>query len=150
MGDKFGRKKAMAMNAIYAIICLLLTSSCRIADSVELLIIGRVLIGVNAGINCSIAPVYIVEIAPLEKRGAFGTMFQLGVTGGSVLSQIIGLPWLMGTWDLWPGLLLLGAFMPLLQLVLIPFCPESPLWLARNDKKIEAVKAEKRLYGYSK
>ena len=150
LADKFGRKKAMTINAVYAIVCLLITSSCRLVDSVWLLIIGRVLIGVNAGVNCSVAPVYIIEIAPLEKRGAFGTMFQLGVTGGSVLSQIIGLPWFMGNWDLWPVLLLLGAFMPLLQLVLIPFCPESPLWLARNGKKMEAVKAEKQLYGYSK
>ena len=147
LADKIGRKRAMMVNAVYGIIAVALCASCRLVDSAYVLMVGRILVGVNAGINCTIAPVYNVEIAPLNKRGRFGTFFQLGVTGGSVLSNIIGLPWLLGTNDFWPYLVLLGCFPSILQLIMSCFVPESPLWLENNGKFGEADLARLGLYG---
>lgn len=51
---------------------------------------------------------YISEIAPLNLRGGLGTVNQLAVTVGLLLSQVLGIEQILGTDDGWP--LLLGEF----------------------------------------
>lgn len=52
----------------------------------------------------------------------------------TLLSQVLGLESLLGTSTLWPLLLGITILPALLQLVLLPFCPESPryLYIIRN------------------
>ena len=58
-----------------------------------------------------------------------GTVSQLGVTIGLLLSQILGLPVILGTDDGWPFLLGVAFIPAVLQLLLLPLCPESPRYL---------------------
>lgn len=48
---------------------------------------------------------YISEIAPLTLRGGLGTVNQLAVTIGLLISQILGIEQILGTDDGWPVLL---------------------------------------------
>lgn len=48
---------------------------------------------------------YISEIAPLNLRGGLGTVNQLAVTIGLLLSQVLGIEQILGTNDGWPVLL---------------------------------------------
>lgn len=48
---------------------------------------------------------YISEIAPLNLRGGLGTVNQLAVTTGLLISQILGIEQILGTDDGWPVLL---------------------------------------------
>jgi len=72
---------------------------------------------------------YITEIAPLNLRGGLGTVSQLAVTLGMLLSQVLGIEQLLGTTDGWPLLLGLAVCPAVLQLILLPLCPESPRYL---------------------
>lgn len=74
-------------------------------------------------------PMYISEIAPLNLRGGLGTVNQLAVTVGLLLSQILGTEQILGTNDGWPLLLGLAICPAILQLILLPVCPESPRYL---------------------
>lgn len=58
-----------------------------------------------------------------------GTVSQLGVTIGLLLSQILGLPLILGTDEGWPFLLGVAFIPAVLQLLLLPLCPESPRYL---------------------
>lgn len=51
-----------------------------------------------------------------------------------LLPQVLGLESMLGTATLWPLLLGITVLPALLQLVLLPFCPESPryLYISRN------------------
>lgn len=72
---------------------------------------------------------YISEIAPLNLRGGLGTVNQLAVTIGLLLSQVLGIEQILGTDDGWPVLLGLAICPAILQLILLPICPESPRYL---------------------
>ena len=43
------------------------------------------------GINTSVAPMYLSEIAPVKLRGALGTLNQFGIVTGILLGNIFGL-----------------------------------------------------------
>lgn len=67
---------------------------------------------------------YISEIAPLNLRGGLGTVNQLAVTVGLLLSQVLGIEQILGTDEGWPILLgklsiqILWVFMLVLQIIL--------------------------------
>ncbi|OMP06580.1 Sugar/inositol transporter [Corchorus olitorius] len=86
-------------------------------------------------------PIYVAEIAPKELRGGLATLNQLMICIGGSVSFVAGtfLPW---------RLLALTAITPcLVQLVGLPFIPESPRWLAKNGYQKEFYNALRKLHG---
>ena len=75
---------------------------------------------------------YVAEIAPINIRGAMGTVNQLGVTSGILTSMVLGLEQALGGDDTWPILLALTAVPSLLQCVILPFMPETPTFFFLN------------------
>ena len=63
-------------------------------------------------------------------RGQLGVVNQLAVTSGILIRNVLGLDVLLGTEDLWPVLLALAAVPVILQLLILPFVPESPRYRA--------------------
>lgn len=69
------RKGALLFNNVFAIIGALLESFSKAANSYEMLIAGRIFIGINCGLNGGLAPMYLSEISPIHLRGAVRIMF---------------------------------------------------------------------------
>ncbi|XP_034254156.1 glucose transporter type 1 isoform X6 [Thrips palmi] len=146
IANRFGRKGGLLLNNVMGVGGACLMGFAKLAHSYELLFLGRFLIGVNCGLNTSLVPMYITEIAPLNLRGGLGTLNQLAVTVGLLLSQVLGIEQILGTDDGWPLLLGLAVFPAILQLVLLPMCPESPRYLLMTKHwEEEARKALQRL-----
>ncbi|XP_014896249.1 solute carrier family 2, facilitated glucose transporter member 3 [Poecilia latipinna] len=146
--NKFGRRKSMLLSNVLALLgggLMGLSSLCR---SFELIIIGRLIIGVFCGLCTGLTPMYLGEISPTALRGAFGTLHQLGVVVGILVAQIFGLEAALGSDRLWPLLLALTILPALVQSAMLPFCPESPRYLliVLNEED-EARKALERLRG---
>ena len=110
--------------------------SAKYADSWELLIVGRLIIGINSGLNAGLAPMYLAEISPTALRGAVGTVYQLIITISILLAQILGMTNVLGNEAGWPFLFGLTVIPGVLQVITLPFCPESPkyLLLDKNDE----------------
>nr|QDF45859.1 glucose transporter 3b [Lateolabrax maculatus] len=147
--NKFGRRKSMLLANILALVGGGLMGLSLLSQSFEMIIIGRLIIGVFCGLSTGLTPMYIGEISPTTLRGAFGTLHQLGVVIGILVSQIFGLEFLLGSETLWPLLLALTILPAILQSIMLPFCPESPRYLiiVLNQEE-EARKALVRLRGY--
>ncbi|CAG9781697.1 unnamed protein product [Diatraea saccharalis] len=146
IANRFGRKGGLLLNNILGISGASLMGFTKISHCYELLIFGRFIIGVNCGLNTSLVPMYISEIAPLNLRGGLGTVNQLAVTVGLLLSQVLGIEQILGTDDGWPILLGLAICPAILQLILLPACPESPRYLLITRQwEEEARRALRRL-----
>ncbi|MDR2982233.1 MAG: sugar porter family MFS transporter [Puniceicoccales bacterium] len=155
LSDLFGRKTIMLVSAFLFIasipvICL--------SDSFAMLVAGRLLQGVSAGLIGVVIPLYLAECLGANSRGKGTGMFQFLLTVGLVAAAFIGLyfakhveaiesivnvtkdtifaaknsAWRSIFWvSVIPGLVFfLGAF----------FVSESPRWLFRKGRK-EAARA---------
>ncbi|XP_055910923.1 glucose transporter type 1 [Eupeodes corollae] len=146
MANRFGRKGGLLLNNVLGISGACLMGFTKVSHSYEMLFLGRFIIGVNCGLNTSLVPMYISEIAPLNLRGGLGTVNQLAVTVGLLLSQVLGIEQILGTNEGWPVLLGLAICPAVLQLILLPVCPESPRYLLITKQwEEEARKALRRL-----
>uniref|UniRef100_A0A914HMG7 Major facilitator superfamily (MFS) profile domain-containing protein n=1 Tax=Globodera rostochiensis TaxID=31243 RepID=A0A914HMG7_GLORO len=113
-----------------------------------LIIIGRFIIGLNIGLNSGLSPMYLTEISPINMRGSIGSIHQLFVTISILASQIMGLPYFFGTAERWPLIFAFTLVPVLFQLVVLPFCPESPKFsLIVKGRKEQAENDLKRLRG---
>lgn len=146
IANRFGRKGGLLLNNLLGIVGAVLMGCTKLFQLYEFLFLGRFIIGVNCGLNTSLVPMYISEIAPLNLRGGLGTVNQLAVTVGLLLSQVLGIEQILGTDEGWPMLLGLAVCPPILQLVLLPWCPESPRYLLITKQwEEEARRALRRL-----
>ncbi|KAM9639305.1 solute carrier family 2, facilitated glucose transporter member 3 isoform X1 [Harpia harpyja] len=138
--NRFGRRNSMLLVNILAFAGGTLMAFSKMAKAVEMLIIGRFVIGLFCGLCTGFVPMYISEVSPTSLRGAFGTLNQLGIVVGILVAQIFGLEGIMGTEALWPLLLGFTVLPAILQCVALLFCPESPRFLLIN--KMEEEKAQ--------
>uniref|UniRef100_A0A673LNK4 Solute carrier family 2, facilitated glucose transporter member 5 n=1 Tax=Sinocyclocheilus rhinocerous TaxID=307959 RepID=A0A673LNK4_9TELE len=119
-----------------------------LAESWEMLIIGRFIVGLYSGLSTGFVCTNVGEIAPTSLRGALGTLHQLGIVTGILLAQVFGMKEIMGTPTMWPFLLGFTFFPALLQCALLPFCPESPRYLLINqNEEAKAKTVLKKLRG---
>ncbi|XP_060992585.1 solute carrier family 2, facilitated glucose transporter member 3-like [Dama dama] len=138
--NRFGRRNSMLIVNVLAIAGSCLMGFCKIAESVGMLIMGRLVIGLFCGLCTGFVPMYIKEISPTALRGTFGALNQLGIVIGILVAQIFGLEVILGTKDLWPLLLGFTIIPAIIQLAALPFCPESPRFLLINRKEEEKAK----------
>ncbi|KAL1022234.1 hypothetical protein UPYG_G00024030 [Umbra pygmaea] len=140
VGDLRGRVRGMLMVNILAIIAGLLMGLANIWKAHIMVIAGRCVMGFYCGLSSGLVPMYIGEIAPMAYRGALGTLHQLAIVTGILLSQVLGLDFLLGNAYYWPVLLGLSGAPAVLQSLLLPFCPESPRFLYIKRGMVEEAK----------
>ncbi|XP_069565677.1 solute carrier family 2, facilitated glucose transporter member 11b [Brachyistius frenatus] len=126
---KVGRKGTLLTNNIFALLGALLMGLSYPTGLFELLIIGRLFTGINAGIGICVQPLYLGEIAPTALRGAMGMGTSIFITGGILTGQVMGLKELLGKEEHWPILLSTTSIPAILQLLILPWFPESPRYL---------------------
>ncbi|MEJ1277398.1 hypothetical protein NN561_008312 [Cricetulus griseus] len=148
LGDKLGRIKAMLAANSLSLTGALLMGCSKLGPSHILIISGRSISGFYCGLISGLVPMYIGEIAPTTLRGALGTLHQLAIVTGILISQIASLSFILGNQDRWHILLGLSAVPALLQSLLLLFCPESPRYLyIKLEEEVKAKKCLKRLRG---
>ncbi|XP_076614847.1 solute carrier family 2 member 11, like [Chaetodon auriga] len=145
---KFGRKQCLLLNNFVAIIGALLMILSQTAMSFEMIMVGRLLYGINSGVSLTVHPIYLVECAPKRLRGMVGVTIATFISLGKFIGQLLGISELLGTQERWSWLLGFNGFIALVQLSTLPSLPESPrfLLLDRGDHQA-CEKAIRRLWG---
>ncbi|KAI9688275.1 MAG: hypothetical protein M1820_010303 [Bogoriella megaspora] len=140
ISDKIGRRDSIA----FACLWWLIGTSVQVSThGVGQLIAGRILNGVCVGITSSQVPVYLAEIAKKDKRGSIVVIQQLAIEFGILIMFFIGYGCsFIGTAESTASFRTAWGiqFVPaVLLLILFPFLPRSPRWLAKVGRTEEAV-----------
>ncbi|XP_060786893.1 solute carrier family 2, facilitated glucose transporter member 6-like [Neoarius graeffei] len=138
MNDKVGRKHSIMISVIPSIAGFLMMAA---AKEWLLLLLGRLLTGIAAGITASSIPVYVSEISHPGVRGFLGSSSQIMMVIGGLALYALGLvlPW---RW-----LAIAGEVPVLIMLILLCCMPNSPHYLMSNNKWDEASRALQWLRG---
>eukprot|EP00066_Takifugu_rubripes_P007660 XP_003973362.1 PREDICTED: solute carrier family 2, facilitated glucose transporter member 11-like [Takifugu rubripes] len=150
MTIRFGRKNCLLLNNVFLMTAALFAVSSRASRSFEMILISRFLVGISAGVSMNVQPMYFGESAPKHLRGAISLSSAVFTAFGVVLGQVVGLREILGSEQCWQYLLASNAIPGLIQLVTLPWFPESPRYLLidRGDKEA-CIKALRRLQGCS-
>ena len=144
--DRFGRLTGIRISIVSAIIGCVLQSVSFYLDSYVLLLIGRLIFGIQMGIGMMCYPIYLTEIAPLGKGPMFSFCFGIFLTFGVVLCMVAGLEWIFGNVQRWNWMLMSPLVIYGLQGFFSFWAVESPIWLRSCGKVGKARHAEEKLY----
>ncbi|MCD4549587.1 sugar porter family MFS transporter [Schaalia sp. lx-260] len=143
--NRFGRIRVMIAAAIFFAISALMSG---LSFDVWQLIGWRLLGGLGVGIAAVIAPAYIAEIAPADKRGRLGTLQQLAIAVGIfgsfisnfVLVKITGSADAVSLFGLttWRWMFIVELLPAILYGLFVLRLPESPRFLVSIGKEDEA------------
>jgi MFS transporter, SP family, galactose:H+ symporter len=141
LSDYFGRRRVILVTALVFVIGAVVSAS---ADSVGMLLAGRLLIGIGIGVASMLTPLYLAEIAPAASRGAVTSLNQLCITLGILVSYLVGYAF-ASTPEGWRWMLGLGAVPGAVLAVGMLVLPESPRWLAGHNRLPQAEAVLRRL-----
>ncbi|KAJ0034194.1 hypothetical protein Pint_24848 [Pistacia integerrima] len=83
---KFGRKPTILVASSFFLAGAALSAG---AKKIWMLIVGRILLGMGVGFGNEAVPLFLSEIAPAKYRGAVNILFQLLVTVGILIANIV-------------------------------------------------------------
>ncbi|KAJ4186282.1 hypothetical protein NW767_012702 [Fusarium falciforme] len=145
--DRYGRKLAFWMHIATSI-----DSSFALvfAPNLQTLFAAKLIFGIAIGMAYTTAPLYVVENAPTEVRGALMSMFNTFVVFGQFLAVVVANPLstVQGSWS-YKGTFCLTFLIPAILLFIFPFMPESPVWYAMKGRNADARKAIVKLHNIS-
>jgi MFS family permease len=118
--SRWTRQKAMR----WGLVCLALGAIwTSLSDGPGGMAFGRWLAGFGSAVAVVVVPLWLTELAPVEQRGMIGVMNQLGIVVGILAAQILGL--FLSSSFVWRYILLAPGLLGIIQLVLMPICPET-------------------------
>jgi sugar porter (SP) family MFS transporter len=134
LGDRFGRRNMIMLAAIIFGVGALVTA---FTPNLDILIFGRIIVGVGIGIASFISPMYISEVAPKSIRGTLVFLNQLALTIGILLAYLVDYLFIKVP-DGWRWMLGL-AIIPALALGIgMLKMPNSPRWLVMKNRGRQA------------
>lgn len=131
--DVFGRKRLiLVISVIFTVGSLV----CASANSLAVLVAGRVILGLAIGVASYTAPLYIGEVSPPSIRGALVGLNQMAITVGILGSYLVDLAFAQH--EQWQMMVGLGAVPGIILGFSMLFMPESPRWFALQGREQEA------------
>lgn len=142
MTDYYGRKKMLVVDSVLFIIGTIIAA---MANTIIILIIGRIVVGIAIGIASFTAPLYISEIAPKTYRGALVSLNQLAVSAGICISYLVDYHFSHS--GQWRFMFLVGVIPALILMIGLFFLPESPRWIIKKGHSKKALSILEKLRG---
>lgn len=139
-----GRKPTILMASTFFMAGAALSAAAQVG---WMLILGRILFGVGVGFGNEAVPLFLTEIAPVHLRGAVNILFQLAVTVGIFIANLVN----YGTSTMHPNgwrFSLGGAAVPAVVLFAGSLIiTESPASLVERKREEEGKAALKKIRG---
>ena len=142
--NRVGRQRSILYNCCGFIIGGLFMS---LSQNLAMLLVGRFLIGLASGFVTCAVPTYLAEISSDNIRGRIASLHQCMLVIGIIFAQILAFPLVSPGLSTWRILFFMTTALASIQLVLLFFVPESPVFLVTKGKMVSAEDSLKRLRG---
>ncbi|XP_034102529.1 solute carrier family 2, facilitated glucose transporter member 3 isoform X1 [Drosophila albomicans] len=150
IANKFGRRGSFYICGVLLLLGSIFFYICRPLNSVELLLLGRLLVGLAGGLITACMPMYHSELAALSQRSKLAPLCPMGLTVGVVISQICSLQSVLGTAQHWHVALAICGIFVVVCYAPFKWYPESPKWLyIVKGRKQQAAQQLQLLRGYA-
>ncbi|KAK7482777.1 hypothetical protein BaRGS_00025943, partial [Batillaria attramentaria] len=143
--DAIGRKKTiMIASFVFAVGAVVM----GVAPDKEVLLVGRIVVGIGIGFASMTVPVYVAESAPADIRGKLVTLNQLFITIGILVSSVVAGAFSEMKETGWRYMLGLAGVPGAIQFIGFLFLPESPRWLVSKGRDDEAREVLRKIRGH--
>ena len=150
LSDLFGRRRMLVVCAVLFVVSAIGTA---IPQQQWIFIVFRLLGGIGVGAASMTSPMYIAEISPAAIRGRMVSLNQLAIVMGMLAVYFVNYT-IAGlgdeSWNVqygWRWMFASGTLPALALWGLLLFVPESPRWLAEQDRPDEAMAVLSRVNG---
>ncbi len=144
LSDAFGRRKVLFFTAILFTLSAL---GSALANVFWFFVVARMIGGLAIGLAILIAPMFIAEVSPADKRGSMVSLNQLMIVIGISLAYFSNYFLLDIGEANWRWMLGVEAFPAMLFFVLLFFVPESPRWLVSKGEEEKAINILRKVNG---
>ena len=146
IADSFGRRNSLIFSNVLVLAAICLGVISKFIKSYATIMVAQSFAGFYSGLVTGIIPLYLYEISPPKLSGFSGSMNQLSIVIGILVTNGVGLPQLLGTAELWPVLIGVGA-VPVLAHVLLLAGAKSPKYLyIKCSDRVGAERELRRLF----
>ncbi|KAG8656936.1 hypothetical protein MANES_03G023200v8 [Manihot esculenta] len=143
IADGVGRRRAFQLCALPMVIGASISAT---TTTLAGMLFGRFLVGMGMGVGPPVASLYVTEVSPPFVRGTYGSFIQIATCLGLMGALFIGIPVreIAGWWRIcfWVSALPAG-----LLALAMGCCAESPHWLYKQGRSVEAEIEFQKLLG---
>ncbi|KAJ8259769.1 hypothetical protein GJAV_G00173210 [Gymnothorax javanicus] len=129
IAGRFGRKKPMICSNMVSVVAAVIIYSSKIANSFEMILVARFIVGFCAGLGSNIHSIYLGESSPKKIRGMVTLTSATFASIGKLSAQIAGLREMLGREELWNILLCASVCFSVAHIIMLQFFPEAPRYL---------------------
>ncbi len=142
--DRYGRKKLLV---IVAVLFAMTSIATALANGFTPFVTARFLGGLAVGGVSLLSPMYVAEVSPPSIRGRLGTLYQLSIIVGIIISY--GINYLLRNTgqNNWRWMFLTGVVPSAVFLLCVSIAPESPRFMAMSGRLHEAFLLFERIGG---
>jgi sugar porter (SP) family MFS transporter len=144
LADRWGRKKLLLLIALLFAGTSLQTA---LAPNFTAFVVARFLAGLAVGGVSLLSPMYVAEVSPAYMRGRLGTMYQMSIIIGILIS--FGLNYLLRNAGAnnWRLMFLTGVVPSAIFFFFVSMAPESPRFLTMKGRGNDALAVLERVGG---
>jgi sugar porter (SP) family MFS transporter len=144
LADRYGRKLLLLLVAIlFALTSIATAFAASFSTFIVARFVGRIAVG---GVSL-LSPMYVAEVSPPFLRGRMGTLYQMSIIVGIIISYGINFLFRNTGPDNWRWMFGSGVVPSAVFFVCILIAPESPRFLALKGRRSEALHLLERISG---
>ncbi len=146
LSDRFGRKRVLILTGLLFGISAV---GAALPRNMTEFVVARIIGGIGIGAASLVSPLYIAEVSPARKRGGLVSLNQMAIITGILVAYVVD--WLCARQfspdTSWRWMFGAAAAPALFFLISLLFVPESPRWLTKQGRPVEALSILSRVGG---
>ena len=144
LSDRYGRRSILRVSGVLFLASAIFAA---VPHTIVEFLLARFLGGLGIGLASTIAPIYLAEVSPREKRGSIVTLNQMAIVTGILLAYCTNWAFSFTGSEAWRWMFGSAALPALAFIICLRFVPESPRWLIQRNRMEEADAALRTIGG---